>query len=295
MNTESLEYFIKVYEKKSFNAAAKDLFITPQGLSKMVKQLEMDLETELFHRGSRGVEPTEYGELLYARAKHICYLIEDIKKEISVMSGSKGILNLILTYSSSAVLPINLLFNFPKEYPNIQMKVREVPDEYPMEEVFEEEEVDVGLIMVNEKLNNCNHELILQGEVVAVVSKQHPLATKDEISIVELENQPLVIKAVEAGGEHSFVSECLEYGFTPKVEYELGNIITAHMLCMSDGVIAISVNFIEEALKDERLKVIRLKEKINQNIYLVTKKKPIQPKVVSLFKNYINEYIIEKN
>ena len=29
MNTESLEYFIKVYEKKSFNAAAKDLFITP--------------------------------------------------------------------------------------------------------------------------------------------------------------------------------------------------------------------------------------------------------------------------
>ena len=81
MNTESLEYFIKVYEKKSFNAAAKDLFITPQGLSKMVKQLEMDLETELFYRGSRGVEPTEYGELLYARAKHICYLIEDIKKE----------------------------------------------------------------------------------------------------------------------------------------------------------------------------------------------------------------------
>lgn len=118
MNTESLEYFIKVYEKKSFNSAAKDLFITPQGLSKMVKQLEMDLETELFYRGSRGVEPTEYGELLYARAKHICYLIEDIKKEISIMSGSKGILNLMVTYSTAAALPMNLLLGFPKEYPN---------------------------------------------------------------------------------------------------------------------------------------------------------------------------------
>lgn len=294
MNTESLEYFIKVYEKKSFNAAAKDLFITPQGLSKMVKQLEMDLETELFYRGSRGVEPTEYGELLYARAKHICYLIEDIKKEISVMSGSKSVINIILTYASSAVLPVNLLFDFPKRYPNIQMKVREVPDEYLIGDLFEEEEVDVGLVMINEKLNNCDHELILQGEVVAVVSKQHPLAVRDEISIVELENQSLILKAVEKGGEHSFVSECLSFGFTPKVEYELGNVITAHMLCMSDGIISISVDFIEEALKDDRLKVIRLKEKINQNIYIVTKKKPIQSKMVSLFKRYINEYIVDK-
>lgn len=293
MNTESLEYFIKVYEKKSFNSAAKDLFITPQGLSKMVKQLEMDLETELFYRGSRGVEPTEYGELLYARAKHICYLIEDIKKEISIMSGSKGILNLMITYSTAVALPMNLLFGFPKEYPNIQMKLKEVPDEYSIGESFENEEVDAGLIMVNEKLDNCNYELILEGEVVAVVSKQHPLAYKDEISITDLEDHPLVLKAVEAGGEHSFVSKCLEFGFTPQIQYELGNVITAHMLCMSDGVISISVDFIEEVLKDDRLKVIKLKEKIDQNIYLVTKKKPIESKIVSLFKRYINEYIVD--
>lgn len=294
MNTESLEYFIKVYEKKSFNAAAKDLFITPQGLSKMVKQLEMDLETELFYRGSRGVEPTEYGELLYARAKHICYLVEDIKKEISVMSGSKGTLNLMVTYSTAAVLPMNLLFGFPKEYPNIQIKLKEVPDEYSIGESFDNDEVDIGLIMVNEKVDNCNYELILEGKVVAVVSKQHPLAEKDEISILELENQPLVLKAVEAGGEHSFVSKCLEYGFTPQVEYELGNIITAHMLCMSDGIISISVDCIEEVLKDDRLKIIPIKEEIKQNIYLVTKKKPIQSKIVSLFKKYINDCIIDK-
>lgn len=294
MNTESLEYFIKVYEKKSFNSAAKDLFITPQGLSKMVKQLETDLGTELLYRDSRGVEPTEYGELLYARAKHICYLVEDIKKEISVMSGSKGILNLMLTYSAASVLPINLLFDFPKEYPNIQMKVREVPEEYPIGQIFEDEEVDVGLIMINEELNNCNHELILEGELVAVVSKQHPLAKKDEISILELENQQLALKSVEVGKEHSFISKCIEYGFTPQVKYELGNVITTHMLCMSDGIISISVDFIEKAIKDDRLKVIKLKERINQNIYLVTKKKNIQSKIISLFKSYINENIIDK-
>ena len=54
------------------------------------------------------------------------------------------------------------------------------------------------------------------------------------------------------------------------------------------------MDFIEKALKDDRLKVIKLKEKIDQNIYLVTKKKPIQSKIVSLFKRYINDYIIDK-
>ncbi|MDU5261982.1 MAG: LysR family transcriptional regulator substrate-binding protein, partial [Clostridium celatum] len=142
--------------------------------------------------------------------------------------------------------------------------------------------------------NNCDHELILRGEVVAVVSKDHPLAKKDEISILELENEPLVLKSVEAGEEHNFVSKCLEYGFTPQVEYELGNVITTHMLCRSDGIISISVDFIEKALKDDRLKVIKLKEKIDQNIYLVTKKKPIQSKIVSLFKRYINDCILDK-
>lgn len=290
MNTEALEYFIKVYEKKSVTSAAKDLFITPQGLSKTIKQLEMDLETELFYRGSRGVEATEYGEVLYARAKHICYLVEDLKKEISVMSGSKGVLNAVVTYSASSSLPVNLLFGFPKEHTNIQMKLKEVPDEYPIEKLFEDEEVDIGLVMVNEKFDICDYELMLEGEVVIVVSNDHHLAKKDEISIMELENETLVLKAVESGEEHIFVSKCLEFGFTPEVKYEIGNIVTAHMLCKSDGLIAVSVDYIENSIKDDKLKVIRLKEKINQNIYLVTKKRPVQSKIVSLFKNYINEY-----
>lgn len=292
MNTEALEYFIKVYEKKSVTAAAKDLFITPQGLSKTIKQLEMDLETELFYRRSRGVEATEFGELLYARAKHICYLIEDIKNEISVMSGSKRVLNVVVTYSSTPALSTNLLFNFPEEYSNIQMKLREVPDEYPIGRLFEEEEVDIGLIMVNEKADNCDYERIITGEVVLVVSKDHPLANRDEVSITELENETFVIKSVEAGGEHIFISKCLEFGFTPNVKYELGNVASAHLICKADNLVSVSVDYIESSFKDDEVKIIRLKEHISQNIYLVTRKRPVQSKVVSLFKSYIKENIL---
>lgn len=293
MNTEVLQYFIKVYEKKSITSAAKDLFITPQGLSKVIKQLEMELEAELFFRGSYGMESTEYGELLYARARHICYLLEDIKKEFSIIDGNKDILSVVVTYAATYAVPPDLLFGFSEIHPNIQMKLRELPDEYPVGNLFQKE-ADVGLIMGHEEMENCAYELIISGEVVVLVSKEHPLAGKDEISIIELESEKLVLKSVETGKDHSFIDKCLEYGFTPNVKQEIGNSATAHILCEKNGLVAVSVDFIEAALKNDKLKILRLKEKIPQNIYLITKKRDMQSKAVTLFRNYVKEYSKDK-
>ncbi|MFT4413294.1 LysR family transcriptional regulator [Fredinandcohnia humi] len=289
MNLEVLEYYIKVYESKSVTAAAKDLYITPQGLSKTIKQLELDLDTELFFRGPRGMEATESGELLYARAKHICYLMKDIKKEIDIINGRKGVLSVVVTYSSTLAVPPNFLFAFSDTYPDIQMKLREFPDEYPVGKLFQEE-FDVGLVIGNEGIDNCEFELIASGEVVLVVSKTHPLAAKDEISIPDLENQSLVLKCVEEGKEHSLIDKCLDYGFTPHVKHNFGSILTAHTLCKTRGDIAVSIDYVENAIKDENLKIIRLKEKIPQNIYMITRKRVLQSKAVSLFQSYVKSY-----
>jgi DNA-binding transcriptional LysR family regulator len=289
MNTEALQYFIKVYEKKSISSAAKDLFITPQGISKTIKQLETDLEAELFYRGPHGMEATEYGELLYARAKHICYLMEDIKKEFSIISGNRGILSVVVTYSTTSAVPPDLLFGFSKIHPNIQMKLREYPDEYPIGDLFRED-ADVGLILGQDEIDNCEYELIVPGEVVVLVSKKHPLAAKDIISLKELEKERFVLKSVEAGKEHSLVDKCLEFGFTPHVQHESGNIATSHILCEKNGLVAVSIDFVEEAIQNDKLKMIRLKEKIPQNIYLITKKRDMLPKAVILFRNYVKEY-----
>ncbi|SER55362.1 DNA-binding transcriptional regulator, LysR family [Gracilibacillus ureilyticus] len=288
MNTESLEYFIKVYEKKSVTAAAKDLYITPQGVSKTIKQLELELETELFYRGPRGVEATEAGELLHARAKHLRYLIEDIKKEISIISGSKGTLNILVTYSTTLMIPVDYLFRFSDIYPDIQVKLKEYPDEYPLDNLFQED-IDAGLVMDPDKIDNCESELVAHGEVVIVVAKTHPLAKNDEISVLDLESESVVLKAVGEGREHRFVEACLEKGFTPNIIHEYGSIISAHRLCEMNGYAAVSIDFVEEAIGNENLKIVRLKDKIPQNIYLILRKRNIQSKAVSQFHNYIME------
>ncbi|WP_166244259.1 LysR family transcriptional regulator [Paenibacillus turpanensis] len=288
MNIEALEYFIKVYEKKSVSAAAKDLYITPQGISKTIKQLEMELEAELFYRGPRGMEATEAGELLHARAKHIRYLMEDIKKEISIISGKRGGLHIVVSFSAASEVPVDYLYGFTRLYPDIQVKLKESPDECPIGELLQDE-ADIGLVLGPDEFENCDVELITAGEVVAVVSKDHPLAGRDVISIAELEHEALVVKSTGKGKDHGFVEKCLEQGFTPNVMHQYGSVQTAHRLCELSGFVAISVDFMEEACRNEKVKIIRLEEKIPQNIYLVARKNGFQATAVSLFRNYVKD------
>ncbi|MGD6942770.1 LysR family transcriptional regulator [Cytobacillus gottheilii] len=293
MNIEALQHFNKVYQMKSINSAAKELFITPQGLSKTIKQLELELEAELFDRNPRGMVATEAGELLYARSQHIVYLMEDLKKEISILSGRKGTLNAVVTYSSTTVLPVEILYEFSRSYPDIQVKITELPDDSSLNQMFQED-VDLALVTDFEDIENCEHELIRLGEAVAVVSTNHHLAEKQIVSIEDLREEPLVVKSVAKGKEHAFVDKCLDKGFTPNVVHEFGSILTAHRLCELNGFVAISVDFVEAAFLENNLKVLKLKEKIPQNIYLVSRKRGIQSKAIMLFKSYIKDQSEQK-
>ena len=48
MDTKDLRCFRLVYEERSINQAARHLFITPQGLSRIISRLEEELHTILF-------------------------------------------------------------------------------------------------------------------------------------------------------------------------------------------------------------------------------------------------------
>ena len=50
MTNRHLEYFLKVYEERSIKKAADALFITPQGVSRTILELEHELEMMLFIR-----------------------------------------------------------------------------------------------------------------------------------------------------------------------------------------------------------------------------------------------------
>ena len=82
MNTRDLLGFIIVFEERSINQAARKLFISPQGLSKMITNFEKELGAPLFLRTQKGMEPTESALFLYEKAHAILPEVEQVENGI---------------------------------------------------------------------------------------------------------------------------------------------------------------------------------------------------------------------
>ena len=82
MDIKVYRYFITLARTKNYAKAAKDLYITPQGLSSSIKRLESSLGVPLFDSRSGSIELTEYGAILYRRVRSILREHDEMQEEI---------------------------------------------------------------------------------------------------------------------------------------------------------------------------------------------------------------------
>jgi len=71
MRMEQLRYLVESAEAKSMSRAAERLFVSPQAVSKGIRQLEEELDVTLLVRTSTGAEMTRIGEMVVAVAKEM--------------------------------------------------------------------------------------------------------------------------------------------------------------------------------------------------------------------------------
>lgn len=101
LDARQLYYFIEVAKQKSFTKAAKALHLSQPTISKVVKNLEDELNIELIDRSGKGIELTIAGEVFLNEGKKIIGMIEDLSSLLDDMKDLKkgkiiiGIPNLI--------------------------------------------------------------------------------------------------------------------------------------------------------------------------------------------------------
>ena len=79
---DAMQMFVRVTEKGSFSAVAKERGIGQPAVSKQICALEGDLSTELIHRTSRSIALTEAGRDFYQSALHILDDLENATSRI---------------------------------------------------------------------------------------------------------------------------------------------------------------------------------------------------------------------
>lgn len=121
---ENYRVFCKVAQNKSFSKAAQELFLSQPAVSQSVRQLEEQLNIQLFTRTSKKVELTAEGQLLYEYASSALGLLESAEQQLSGLQTLKvGQLRLGAGDMTAIHLLLPSLERFHQLYPKVHLSI----------------------------------------------------------------------------------------------------------------------------------------------------------------------------
>lgn len=153
MKIEQLLYFISVSQTLSLNKTAELFFITPQGLSKALKNLEQEFNVQLLDSTKQGTSLTEDGKYFLNKAKQMVAIYDELKSHYlqNVDSEIDGEIRIACQPRIAANFLLPLLSKFQTKYPNISIKVSS--QEVTAKDVFDSMQngkVDIGLCILSQ-------------------------------------------------------------------------------------------------------------------------------------------------
>ncbi|MDY5087879.1 MAG: LysR family transcriptional regulator [Alloprevotella sp.] len=204
MELRQLRYFAKAAETLNFSHAANSLNIAQSSLSQQITQLEDELGTQLFIRDRHSFQLTEAGEEMLPFALRTIHAAEacadrirDLRKMLT------GTLNIGVTHSFSPILTETVI-SFIKMYPKIKVNIvyKQMNE---LMELLSNHELDFVLAFKPiQPLPNVESHILFQNTLSAIVGNNHPLASKDKVSIAELEKYDLALPSKGLQARNAF-------------------------------------------------------------------------------------------
>ena len=127
---DAMQVFVRVIEKGSFSAVAKERGIGQPAVSKQISALEDEFGTELIHRTSRSIGLTEAGRDFYESALHILDDFENATSRIGRgQTAPKGLIRVNVPPTFARLHMVSKLPAFFSAYPDmaVEMGVSESP------------------------------------------------------------------------------------------------------------------------------------------------------------------------
>ena len=264
MDIKHLEYFRIVCEEKSIHAAARKLFISPQGLGRIIQNMENEFGTSFFTRTKNGVFPTEGGALFYEQCVRTSQELDILRSRIRQMEEKGHSIRIGFATGTLQLFPLEVLFRFTEENPKIQVNWCEYHNPELLKKILSSE-VDYGFIVGKAPRDRLIQHLRCVCPVVLLVYKGHPLYNEEIISLDMLKEENLILMNEMFQIYHDFLRACRLHGFEPRVIAKTMDGATLYRLCTAGLGVAVSPRFPDQNLPN--IRAIPLVGDYNWEIY----------------------------
>ncbi len=214
MDLKQLEYYVIAYESGSFLGAASSSFITQQGISRSISNLELELGTPLFHRSRQGLTPTAAGEKLYQFALAYIRDLNNMKAEIK---GEKNdsILRIGFDIGFMELIPFDLFSELYLTHPDDTIHISNYVDE--CKSALLKGDVDLGFCSLPVDAALFDTIVEVTRKVQLAVSDLNPLASRETIRVAELKGQNLIDIELHTPAQMYYRNICKLNGIEPNI------------------------------------------------------------------------------
>jgi len=220
MDFDQLETFLEVTRNLSFSRAAEKRFRTQPAISAQIRSIEEEVGCRLLDRSGGKVAITAAGkrflryveEALEARRVALAAVaeIERVPSGEIVVAANEG--------TCLHLLP-EVFADFKKQYPDVGITVKRSESREVLEAISDNS-ADFGVVAMPVKDKRLTTVVIHKDELVLITPPGHPLAGREEVSIVEVARYPLLIPKL--GRTRDAIDEVLhDRQIKPNISMEL--------------------------------------------------------------------------
>ena len=194
MNQKQLEIFTRLAHNLNFTKTAEQLYLSQTTITLQIKNLEEELQVQLFERTKRSVKLTYAGSVFLERAGNILTSMEEAKVLAQeAQKGYTGRLKIGFADDANAAGISRFLRSFSEKNPGIRLQVH---GGYPEQLLkgLASEEYDMIFTPAFRKSIQDNFQSFLIGQyrTVAAFNKDHPFSKKKSLTFQDFEGQDYI-------------------------------------------------------------------------------------------------------
>lgn len=296
MNLLYLRYFYEVSRSQSFTEAARLLRVSQPALSKMVRQLEDQLGTELLIRRKTGLTLTSDGHVLFSSAAKIFSEVKWVNSKLNSKSHElRGDWCLGASDSLAIHFLPHLIGAFKSKHAKVKISLFSgVSSQIKTELQFDR--CQLGMFF-NEptKAEGFDYVKVADTEFWVMISRKFKTKEQKEITISDLKSLKIPrIESRHRDYQEGFVAHfhSKKLGFTDEPWLEVNNHEVKKALCEAGVGFAILTRLtVEDAYKSGTLLRVRTPMKLSAPIYAVWKKQMPLDSISEAFLSDLKSFI----
>lgn len=193
MDLDQLRTFLEIVRLKSFSKAAQTCHRSQPAISAQIRQLELELDTALFHRFGSRISLTPAGAVFAEYAARILELRQQAQEALQELEQSpRGALTIAANEATCVHVLPDVFVEYRRRFPQVQLRVERLYGRRVLEAVLENQ-ADFGIAQVLRSDRKLQVVKIHTDEIKLIAPPGHALAQLEAVSAQQAVEFPLIL------------------------------------------------------------------------------------------------------